>query len=386
MTSPSSGPGSAVTPRAAGEAARALARRVRLRRRLMLGRARIKAAWWGVVQSAVGAAVAWELASRLLGHKVPFFASVAAMICLSTSYQNRLRRVIEMGLGVAVGVGLGDLLVRVIGHGSVQIGVTVLLAMSAALLLDGGALIVNQAGLQAVFVVALPPPQGGYVGRWEDALVGGAVALAIAFAAPADPRPQLRRDVDDVVHTVARALRAAAAAAREGDADAAYQALELARSTEGVLDSWRDSVHAGREITRLSPLRRSGAREVAVHEQAIEPIDHAVRNLRVALRRLVVVIEEGSLRSEPGEQALIDALEQLAGALFTLPGALRDPDGEGGRRAVVALTRLAGSLDPRTVDRHGLSASVVMAQLRSAVIDLFAVVGVDAQVVRELLP
>ncbi|HVN11159.1 MAG TPA: hypothetical protein VMT69_03620, partial [Kineosporiaceae bacterium] len=208
----------------------------------------------------------------------------------------------------------------------------------------------------------------------------------IAFAAPADPRPQLRRDVDDVVHTVARALRAAAAAAREGDADAAYQALELARSTEGVLDSWRDSVHAGREITRLSPLRRSGAREVAVHEQAIEPIDHAVRNLRVALRRLVVVIEEGSLRSEPGEQALIDALEQLAGALFTLPGALRDPDGEGGRRAVVALTRLARSLDPRTVDRHGLSASVVMAQLRSAVIDLFAVVGVDAQVVRELLP
>ena len=125
---------------------------------------------------------------------------------------------------------------------------------------------------------------------------------------------------------------------------------------------------------------------MAAHERAIEPMDHAVRNLRVALRRLVVVVEEGSLRGEPAERTLIDALEQLAGALFTIPGALRDPDGEGGRRALAALTRVAESLDPRLFDGHGLSASVVVAQLRSAVVDLFAIVGVDAQVVRELLP
>jgi len=44
------------------------------------------------------------------------------------------RRVLEMGIGVAIGVGLGDLLVRVIGHGAVQLGFTVLIAMTAALL------------------------------------------------------------------------------------------------------------------------------------------------------------------------------------------------------------------------------------------------------------
>jgi uncharacterized membrane protein YgaE (UPF0421/DUF939 family) len=386
MDSPPLGPGLATAPRTAGRAARTVARRVRVGRRLALGRGRIRASWWGVAQSGVGGAAAWELAERLLHHQGPFFASVAAIVCLSTSYLNRLRRVIEMGIGVALGVGLGDLLVGVIGRGAVQLGVTVLIAMTVALLVDGGALIVNQAALQAVFVVALPPPVGGYVGRWEDAVVGGTVALAIAFAAPADPCPLLRRDVDDVVHTLARALRLGAAAAREGDAEAAYQALEVARSTQTVLDSWRSSVRAGQDITRLSPLRRSGAREVAAHQRAMEPIDRAVRNLRVALRRMVVVVEEGSLRGEPGQEALVDALEHLAGALFTIPGALRDPDGEGGRRAVAALSRVAESLDPETIAGRGLSAAVVVAQLRSAVVDLFGVVGVEPQGARRLLP
>jgi uncharacterized membrane protein YgaE (UPF0421/DUF939 family) len=386
MDSPPFGPGLATAPRTAGRAARRVARRVRFRRRLRLGRGRIRASWWGIAQSAVGGAAAWELAERPLHHQAPFFASVAAIVCLSTSYLNRLRRVIEMGIGVALGVGLGDLLVGVIGHGSIQLGFTVLIAMTVALLLDGGAMIVNQAALQAVFVVALPPPTGGYVGRWEDAVVGGLVALTIAFAAPADPRPSLRRDVDDVVHTLARALRLGADAARGGDGEEAYEALEVARSAATVLDSWRSSVRAGQDITRLSPLRRSGSREVAAHQRAMEPIDSAVRNVRVALRRLVVVIEEGSLRGEPGLESLVDALEHLAGALFTIPGSLRDPDGEGGRRAVVALTRVAEFLDPGTVAGRGLSPAVVLAQLRSAVIDLLGVVGVEHGVARQLLP
>src|ERR687883_1207817 len=264
MDSPPFGPGLATAPRTAGHAARKVAGRVRFRRRLQLGRTRIRASWWGVGQSAVGGAVAWQLAERLLHHQGPFFASVAAIVCLSTSYLKRLRRVVEMGVGVALGVGLGDLLVGVIGRGAVQLGLTVLIAMTIALLLDGGAMIVNQAALQAVFVVALPPPSGGYVGRWEDAALGGLVALVIAFVAPADPRPLLRRDVAGLVHSLSDALREAAAAARDGDAE---------------------------EISRLSPLRRSGAREAAAHARAVEPIDRAVSNLRVALRRLVVALE-----------------------------------------------------------------------------------------------
>jgi uncharacterized membrane protein YgaE (UPF0421/DUF939 family) len=385
MESPPPGPVLATAPRTAGEAARRVAGRVRFRRRLALGRTRIRASWWGIGQSAVGGAVAWQLAGRLVHHQGPFFASVAAIVCLSTSYQNRLRRVVEMAVGVALGVGLGDLLVGVIGRGAVQLGLTVLIAMTIALLLDGGAMIVNQAALQAVFVVALPPPSGGYVGRWEDAAVGGVVALVVAFVAPADPRPLLRRDIAEVVHRLADAVRLAAAAARTGDAEEAYRALEAGRSSQGALDAWLASVRSAQEITHLSPLRRSGAREAGAHAQAVEPIDRAVGNLRVALRRLVVALEAES-QDGGGAQPLATMLDRLGGTLHTIPGALRDPDGEGGRRLRAALTGLAGLLDPRAVEGRGLSAAVVLAQLRSAVVDLFPIVGLDTRDAHARLP
>src|SRR3954465_8040684 len=224
-------------PALAAPTARRVAGAAATRQRLASGRARVRASWWGVVQCAVGGALAWEIAERVLHHKGPFFASVAAIVGLGVSYTQRLRRVVEIALGVALGVGLGDLLVRVIGHGAWQLGLVVLIAMSVALLLDGGGLIVNQAALQAVFVIALPPPAGGYAGRGMDALVGGAVALAVAFVSPADARRPMREAGADVVTTLARALRESADAARAGDADAAYESLELARSTDSSLAS-----------------------------------------------------------------------------------------------------------------------------------------------------
>jgi uncharacterized membrane protein YgaE (UPF0421/DUF939 family) len=386
MDSPPFGLGLAAAPETARRAARTMAGTVRPRERFALGRSRIRESWWGIAQSAVGGALAWELAVRLLHHPAPFFASVAAIVCLSTSYVNRLRRVLEMGIGVAIGVGLGDLLVRVIGHGAVQLGFTVLIAMTAALLLDGGALIVNQAALQAVFVVALPPPQGGYVGRWEDALLGGTVALVVAFAAPADPRPVLRRASAEVLTETAAALREAADAARAGDVEAAYEALELARSTDGPLQNWRGALQAAQDITNLSPLRRSGKREAAAHEQAIGAVDRMIRNVRVGLRRMVALVEAQDGRGLPDDDPLVVGLDRLAGALFTIPGALRDPDGEGARRTRAALERVAEVLDPHAADGRGLSATVVVAQLRSAVIDLFGVVGVEFHDAQARLP
>jgi len=376
--------------------------RIRVRARLAAGVDRVRGSWWSIGQCALGGAVAWELAVRLLGHPAPFFASVAAIVSLGFSVLNRLRRVGEIAFGVAIGVGLGDLLVRQIGHGGWQLGAVVLLAMSLALLLDGGGLIVNQAALQAVFVVALPPPHGGYITRWQDALVGGGTALVIAFMLPADPRPAMRTGIAVVVRDVAGALRRSAEAARQGDPDAAFAALEEARATEPVLQGWDQSVRAAEEISRLSPLRRRADAEIAAHRRSTQLMDRAVRNLRVALRRIVAAVEDtrqptavtttGAV-AEPGDPAdaavvvpgpppaaqlpapLLDRLDELAGALYTLPGLLLDPDGEGGRRAVVALRELADRLDPQRLGTLSMSGTVVVAQLRSAVLDLLQVAG-----------
>jgi uncharacterized membrane protein YgaE (UPF0421/DUF939 family) len=373
-------------PAVAVDTARRLAGPAATRRRLATGRVRVRASWWGVVQCAVGGALAWQVAEQLLHHQGPFFASVAAIVGLGVSYAQRLRRVVEIALGVAIGVGLGDLLVRLIGRGSWQLGLVVLIAMSAVLLIDGGPLIVNQAALQAVFVIALPPPASGYVGRWEDALIGGGVALAIAFVSPANALPPLRNATTSVVTTLARALRESAAAARAGDAEDAYQALELARATDGPLGAWRAALEAAEEVRLLSPLRRGAARETRAHRRALDPVDHAIRNLRVALRRMVVAVEQRVASGRDPGHALPDVLDEVAGVLFTVPSALRDPDGEGGRRLRAALDAVAARLDPAALAGGDLSATVVVAQLRSAVVDLYEIAGLEQHEAAAMLP
>ena len=93
---------------------------------------------WQIAQCAVAAAAAWWVASALLGHERPFFAPVVAVVALGVSYAARLRRVGEVVAGVALGVAVGDVFVRVAGTGTWQIALVIAVAMSLAVLLEVG--------------------------------------------------------------------------------------------------------------------------------------------------------------------------------------------------------------------------------------------------------
>ena len=75
--------------------------------------ARLRSRAFLVVQCALAAGVAWFVASDLLAHPTPFFAPIVAVVCLGISYGQRLRRVVEVAVGVAVGVFTADLFVSV---------------------------------------------------------------------------------------------------------------------------------------------------------------------------------------------------------------------------------------------------------------------------------
>ena len=49
-------------------------------------RARLRAKAWQVGQCAIAAGVAWTIATELFHHQRAFFAPVAAVVCLGTSY------------------------------------------------------------------------------------------------------------------------------------------------------------------------------------------------------------------------------------------------------------------------------------------------------------
>src|SRR3954465_4422835 len=95
-----------------------------------LGRVRTKS--WHIGQGAVAAGLAWFLARDVIGHPRPFFAPIVAVVCLGTSYGQRLRRVVALTIGVAVGVFLADLLVSLVGSGPWQVTLVCALAMLTA--------------------------------------------------------------------------------------------------------------------------------------------------------------------------------------------------------------------------------------------------------------
>ena len=63
---------------------------------------RLESKRFQVAQCAIAAGTAWLVATSVFGHPRPFFAPIVAIVSLGTSYGQRLRRVVEVALGVAV--------------------------------------------------------------------------------------------------------------------------------------------------------------------------------------------------------------------------------------------------------------------------------------------
>jgi len=108
------------------------------------------------------------------------------VICVGLAVdQRRLRRAMELIVGVSLGVGVGDVLISIIGTGAWQIALLVALAMSIAVLLDGGAIITLQAAVSTILVATLYfPGETSGVTRMVDAALGGATALLVVALLP----------------------------------------------------------------------------------------------------------------------------------------------------------------------------------------------------------
>jgi uncharacterized membrane protein YgaE (UPF0421/DUF939 family) len=328
---------------------------------------RLRVRAWPILQTAVAAVGSWYLAKLLLPEQQPVFASIAAVISLGATYGQRSERAIELIGGVVLGIGVADLLVRAIGTGPAQIGVMVLLAMSAAVILGGGPLLVTEAAVSAILLVVLEPTSSGLAGsRVIDALVGGGVALAVsALAFPPDPLMLVRRSAQGVFSSLGRTLEEAAAALSEGDSARAGAALESARDMDEDVRALHEALALGRETARFSLARRASRPELDRYERSARHVDFAVRNTRVLARHVLRYLRND--RVAPPE--LAEAMHELSLAVWALTTELDDPT-----RAVSEVRFRASRAAGRAVESfetdRDLGLAEIVAQVRSTAIDL----------------
>jgi uncharacterized membrane protein YgaE (UPF0421/DUF939 family) len=331
-----------------------------------------------IIQCSVTAGLAWLLASFLIGPR-PFFSAVAAIITLGFSYGQRWRRALEISVGVAVGVGIGDLFVWLFGTGVWQIVLVCVIAMSIAALLGAGTLMTTQAGVQAIIVITLFPDPSAGLSRWLDAVIGCAVALVVATIAPAAPLRKPGRLAAGYLQEAASTLRAAADALRDEDSEAADAVLDRARRGEPLLDDIETAADEGIAVVRTSPFRRGRYREVHAFAALYPPLDRFSRNLRVLARRSAIAL----WRSEAVPLSYLVLMEQLADVVAFMSGELYQ-----GRLPTAARQRLAevGRASSQLPVLESLSAAVLLAQIRSMIVDLLEVTGLDYAEARQQIP
>ena len=332
-----------------------------------------------IAQTALAAALAWLAATELIGHEAPFLAPVAAIITLGTTYGQRARRAVEIAVGVALGVLVAELVVLSLGTGPAQIALVVALAMTAAVVLGGGRMVVSQAGVAACLIATVGAPDSITLDRPIDSLCGGAAGLFVGLVLfPIDPLRLARRWRDPLLDELRAVLDDIREAIAAGDHDAAADALGRARGLDALSQRHIEATTVGGEIARGSPLRRRALPALAREAQGAAGIDLAVRNVRVLARGAVRAVD---LEAHVPREMLL-ALEELADAVARLPAALDDPrrHGEAARDAAL---RAAGHASVVLEQTSNLAASVIVGQVRSMASDLVGVLGLPADEARE---
>ncbi|MGI5504060.1 FUSC family protein [Lentzea sp. CA-135723] len=345
------------------------------------GFGRWRAAALPIVQCGLSAGIAWLVATMVIGHAHPFFAPIAAVVCLGVSLGQRLRRVGELVVGVSVGVGVGDALIGWIGSGPWQIALVVALAMSAAVLLDGGSVIALQAGSSAVLVATLlPPSAGGGFDRMIDALTGGLVGLAVAALIPANPVTVAQRQLKTLTATLSGALKNIAQALEEKDAVKAAGVLAELRTSQSTIDDYKSALQTGSEIAKIAPIRWRSKDELSRYQTAAGPVDYAIRNTRVLARRTMAALKA----DERIPDGVPEVLVEYAKAVDCLKNELEK--GKEPQQTREAVRDAARNLTARRLGGDGFSSKVVLAQIRSVAVDLLQATGLSRSEAMEALP
>lgn len=358
-------------PHLASAAVRALVIRTRLRQGLV----RARVGLMPIGQAALAAAAAYAFAFYVLHHPQPFFAPIAAWACLGFTSQRNVRTVAELAVAVGLGVGAGDLVVRWIGTGWWQIGVVLLVAALVGRIIGPGALLTMQAGTQAIVIVGLPAASGGPLGRWTDALVGGAFAFLVAVLSPGDTRRRPRALAVQATTELAETLELVARGMRAHDDEMLATALVRGRASEPMLSEWRTASRNAVELARVS-VGRPWREELGRLESQAVLVERAMRTVRVLARRAPSVDEDLAL--------VADLTDRFAAGVRLLTNAV----GSGGDLAPArrVLLDVAAETDPRTVGVGTWHVQALVMLLRSPLVDTLEAAGATPEEARAALP
>jgi len=349
---------------------RSLRRRIELTQRLRRVRNSIPAA----VQIMIAATGSYLIARFLLGHDYPVVAVTVTITALGFARDASPRRVLDIVVGILIGISLSELMLFLVGSGTWQLALVLVMTLLVARFISPSAAFSVAAGVQSMLVMVLPPPEGGVFVRSIDGVVAGVVALLVTALIPRDPRRAADRDAKKLFATLDEALGTLVVALETADEPAADLALTRLRRTQQIIDEWTTSLDSAIGIAKISPFLRRHLPELRAQWRLLGCLDLASRHLRIITRRADFLVRDG--RKRPELATLITDMRAGIRLLRT------DQD-----QAREHLTEVARRLSPEAVlPGSELTESVLVLLIRPLIVDLLTATGMDASDAREALP
>ncbi|MEV0429873.1 FUSC family protein [Micromonospora sp. NPDC050495] len=342
---------------------------------------RVRMAAGLAVQAGLAAGLAYLISHRLLHNPQPVFAPISAVGTLAASVGQRFRRTVELIVGVAVGVAVGDLLIYFLGTGAWQLALVVTAAILLTIFAGASVAIVIQAAATAVLIVTLSPStQNLEIPRFVDAFLGGGIALVVtAILLPLNPLRVINRAARPALDLLASQLDSCAEALRRRDRHAAQQALHRLRENKEELAALSEAIEGAKETITISPARWHRRNELTHYAEAADPIDRAMRNSGTLIRRSVTIIED----EEPIPEPMVDAIAHLAESVRLLRHEFAV--GEEPEQARERSLRGVSEAGRAYTEGVGFSGSVVIAQVRTTASDLLVASGIDQEEANRLV-
>lgn len=360
--------------------------------RLRSGAWRTRKALIPAATSAIAAVAAYAFAAIIFGHSEPYFAATSALISLGFGRDPRIRKALEVSIGVTLGILVGDSLQTLLGQGYWQGVIVVFVTILLARFIDSGVIFTTQMSIQSVMVVLLPIPMEGPLSRSLDAAIGGIIAIAITMITPVSLRRETIAGFRELFRSVTGVFRELSTALEAHDSRGGWVALIEARGLQSKIDSVRSELATAEELATYSPTRRSARQDLEEMSRTLEKTDLAVRSLRIIARRVITVIDEVDAKDDNEDD--LDRMgawfAEAGDAVAVLGRSVSEPVAPGRHRSLSVARDALGSvttkLTPRNLGADTLHGEALVMMCRPMMVDFLEATGSDHDEATSYLP
>ena len=322
---------------------------------------------WPLIQGTAAATAAWVIARYVLDHEEPFFAPIAALVALNTSLGERGLNAVRLLEGVILGIVVGELTLAALGRGYGSMAIAILAATALARGLGGTRIVIAQAGVSAILIVAVIDAEAG-IERLSDALIGAGVALVFSqLLFSPEPVALMRRAEAAVLERIAHGLSLTARALEQDDKELAEQAIAAMRELPDDVAELRRARRASSRVARRTLVWRGQNALVVREKENADHLDLLAGSCLLLARFAPSLSSPDRLRIEPSVRGLASVLAELAEELG---------DRETRQRAADRALEVAKSV-PGADSPAGSTLALAVTGVRLVATDLMVFAGVN---------